>query len=150
LAANGDLTSSTVSGISAVTSYTYDVLGNLTSTTDPRSFVTEYLYDLNRRRTHPQLAHLLADDAESLCTVCTGNNSFHSARDRDSQPRCSCEGRAAKTPPLKISIIQLARLGGYLNRTRDAPPGNTVVWRGMSRLTDIELGYLMGAEVVGN
>jgi hypothetical protein len=35
-------------------------------------------------------------------------------------------------------LIQLARLGGYLNRASDAPPGNTVIWRGMSRLTDIE------------
>ncbi|MBC8753011.1 hypothetical protein, partial [Paraburkholderia podalyriae] len=34
-----------------------------------------------------------------------------------------------------------ARLGGYLARANDAPPGNTVMWRGMQRLTDIQLGY---------
>jgi hypothetical protein len=27
-----------------------------------------------------------------------------------------------------------------LARTRDPPPGNTVIWRGLSRLTDIALG----------
>lgn len=43
----------------------------------------------------------------------------------------------------------LARLGGYLNRKNDGPPGNTVMWRGMSRLTDIHLGYCL-AKVVGN
>lgn len=43
----------------------------------------------------------------------------------------------------------LARLGGYLNRKNDGPPGNTVMWRGMSRLTDIHLGYCL-ARVVGN
>jgi hypothetical protein len=32
----------------------------------------------------------------------------------------------------------------------DAPPGNTVIWRGMSRLTDIEIGFLLGTENVGN
>lgn len=58
--------------------------------------------------------------------------------------------RRSKPHTLKTSITQLACLGGYLNRSRDAPPGNTVVWRGMSRLTDIEIGYLMGAQTVGN
>ena len=58
--------------------------------------------------------------------------------------------RQSRAPTLKTSITQLARLGGYLNRSRDAPPGNTVIWRGMSRLTDIEIGYLMGAQTVGN
>ena len=36
--------------------------------------------------------------------------------------------------------VLFARLGGYLARTRDPPPGNTVIWRGLSRLTDIALG----------
>jgi hypothetical protein len=46
-------------------------------------------------------------------------------------------------------LTRLARLGGYLNRTRDAPPGNMVLWRGMARLTDIHLGFCL-AKVVGN
>ncbi len=36
-------------------------------------------------------------------------------------------------------LLKLAKLGGYLGRTSDSPPGNTVVWRGLSRLTDIQL-----------
>jgi len=44
----------------------------------------------------------------------------------------------------------LTRLGGYLARAKDPPPGNTVMWRGVSRLTDIELGFVMGAQLVGN
>jgi hypothetical protein len=52
--------------------------------------------------------------------------------------------------PLTHYIIKLARLGGYLARTHDPPPGNTVVWRGLSRLTDIELGIIIGVELVGN
>lgn len=47
-------------------------------------------------------------------------------------------------------VTRLARLGGYLARASDPPPGNKVVWRGMGRLTDIELGFLLGAQSVGN
>ncbi|HEY5812201.1 MAG TPA: hypothetical protein VIT91_20660, partial [Chthoniobacterales bacterium] len=47
-------------------------------------------------------------------------------------------------------LTKLARLGGYLARASDPPPGNMVMWRGMSRLTDIQLGVLIGAKLVGN
>ena len=39
-------------------------------------------------------------------------------------------------------LTKIARLGGYLARANDPPPGNTVMWRGLSRLTDIELGAI--------
>ena len=61
---------------------------------------------------------------------------------------------AMKAPYSKGSLFsytaKIARLGGYLARAKDPPPGNTVMWRGMSRLTDIELGFLIGARLVGN
>ena len=47
-------------------------------------------------------------------------------------------------------LTKIARLGGYLARANDPPPGNTVMWRGLSRLTDIALGAMVGAEIVGN
>ncbi len=47
-------------------------------------------------------------------------------------------------------ITKLAKLGGHLGRKSDPPPGNLVVWRGLSRLTDIQLGFRLGAELVGN
>jgi hypothetical protein len=55
-----------------------------------------------------------------------------------------------QTAPLAHYITKLARLGGYLARAHDPPPGNTVIWRGMSRLTDIELGIMIGVQLVGN
>ena len=59
-----------------------------------------------------------------------------------------------KTPPqaktLAHYLTKIARLGGYLNRARDPAPGNLVMWRGLSRLTDLELGAIGGAEIVGN
>lgn len=51
---------------------------------------------------------------------------------------------------LSVYLTKIARLGGYLARAKDPPPGNTVMWRGLSRLTDIELGFIVGARLVGN
>jgi hypothetical protein len=47
-------------------------------------------------------------------------------------------------------LTKIARLGGYLARAKDPPSGNAVMWRGVSSLTDIELGFVMGAQLVGN
>ena len=53
-------------------------------------------------------------------------------------------------PTLSLYLTKLAQLGGYLARAKDPPPGNIVMWRGLSRLTDIQLGFLLGAQLVGN
>jgi hypothetical protein len=47
-------------------------------------------------------------------------------------------------------VLAVAKLGGYLHRKNDGPPGNTVLWRGLSRLTDIHLGVELGNRLVGN
>jgi hypothetical protein len=46
-------------------------------------------------------------------------------------------------------LTKVARLGGYLARASDPPPGNMVMWRGLSRLTDIQLGFALGAQFCG-
>jgi hypothetical protein len=46
-------------------------------------------------------------------------------------------------------LTKIAQLGGYLARVNDPPPGNTVMWRGLSRLTDIELGFTLAQENCG-
>jgi hypothetical protein len=56
----------------------------------------------------------------------------------------------ARRKTLSHYLTKIARLGGYLARANDPPPGNTVMWRGLSRLTDIALGATVGAEIVGN
>jgi hypothetical protein len=58
-----------------------------------------------------------------------------------------------KKPPIRnLShyLTKIAKLGGYLDRKSDPPPGNVVMWRGLSRLTDIEFGYLIASGDVGN
>ena len=53
-------------------------------------------------------------------------------------------------PRLPIILNIVAKLGGYLARKADGPPGNLVLWRGLSRLTDIHLGVEIGEQLVGN
>ncbi|KWC22897.1 hypothetical protein WL48_31965 [Burkholderia ubonensis] len=57
--------------------------------------------------------------------------------------------RTAQAPPLSRSLIKLAQLGGYLARANDPPPGNKVIWRGMHRLVEIQIGYWLGRENSG-
>jgi hypothetical protein len=50
-------------------------------------------------------------------------------------------GRTLATPrSLSGYLTEIARLGGYLARSHDPPPGNMIMWRGWSRLMDIQLG----------
>ncbi|WP_247412037.1 IS4 family transposase [Bradyrhizobium sp. 23] len=53
--------------------------------------------------------------------------------------------RRCRPGTLAFYLTKLARLGGYLASAADPPPGNVVIWRGLSRLTDIELGAKIGA-----
>lgn len=48
-------------------------------------------------------------------------------------------------PTLAAYLLQIAMLGGYLARKHDPPPGNMVVWRGMTRLHDIAFGISIGS-----
>jgi hypothetical protein len=43
-------------------------------------------------------------------------------------------------------LTKIAQLGGYLARAHDPPPGNMVMWRGLARLTDIELGFALASQ----
>jgi hypothetical protein len=56
----------------------------------------------------------------------------------------------SRTKPLSTYLIKLARLGSYLARAHDPPPGNMVLWRGLSRLTDLQLGFLLATQLMGN
>jgi hypothetical protein len=59
--------------------------------------------------------------------------------------------RRCRPATLAFYLTKLARLGGYLARAGDPPPGIVIIWRGLSRLTDIELGAEIGATgFVGN
>jgi hypothetical protein len=57
---------------------------------------------------------------------------------------------SSPAPTLSHYLTKIARLGGYLARAHDPPPGNMVLWRGLSRITDIGLGASLGMRLVGN
>jgi Transposase DNA-binding/Transposase DDE domain len=61
---------------------------------------------------------------------------------------------ATSEPPTRSTVshylMAIAKLGGYLARKKDPPPGNMVVWRGLSRLTDIYIGFELRSRLVGN
>ena len=43
----------------------------------------------------------------------------------------------------KEAVISIAKLGGYLARGKDGPPGTLVLWRGWKRLMDLAEGWSM-------
>lgn len=52
---------------------------------------------------------------------------------------------------INVYLYALARLGGYLNRTTDPPPGIIVMWRGIRELSKLRQGYEIAlGENVGN
>ena len=60
------------------------------------------------------------------------------------------KARDQRFPTIPSCLRQLARIQGTLDRACDPPPGNIVIWRGMSRLSDIAFGFQLGAQLVGN
>jgi len=46
-----------------------------------------------------------------------------------------------KSPTIGEAVIWIARLGGYLARKNDGPPGTLALWRGWKRLTDLTDGW---------
>jgi hypothetical protein len=64
--------------------------------------------------------------------------------------RLVADRRSEPKKNLRRYLIKLARLGGYLARSSDPPPGNKVIWRGWSKLIDIELGFSLATGDMGN
>lgn len=48
-----------------------------------------------------------------------------------------------QAPSLGQAVLWMAKLGGYLGRTRERPPGTTVLWRGFLALHEISQMYLI-------
>jgi hypothetical protein len=59
-------------------------------------------------------------------------------------PRAATSGNS-----LSLYLAKLACLGDYLARAKDPPRGNIVMWRGISRLNDIQLGFSARSSTCG-
>ena len=57
-------------------------------------------------------------------------------------------GRALpQMPPcMGDAVIWIAKLGGYLARKSDGPPGTLTLWRGWKRLTDLTEGWQIAVQ----
>ena len=51
-----------------------------------------------------------------------------------------------KPPPIGDVVIWVARLGGYLARRSDGPPGTITLWRGWKRLADLTEGWNLAVQ----
>lgn len=60
--------------------------------------------------------------------------------ERNLLDRSTPESKRKFPRDLDFYVRAVARLGGYLDRNSDAPPGTTVIWRGLSRLADLVEG----------
>ena len=49
-------------------------------------------------------------------------------------------------PPIGDVVIWVAKLGGYLARRSDGPPGTITLWRGWKRLADLTEGWNLAAQ----
>jgi hypothetical protein len=58
--------------------------------------------------------------------------------------------RQARPGTLSFHLIKLAQPRGYLAGAGDSAPGMIVIWRGLSRLTDIEIVAELGLPRVSN
>lgn len=52
-------------------------------------------------------------------------------------------------PPLKMVIIWVAKLGGFLGRKGDGSPGITYIWRGLEKLFDLLAGARLFGHICG-
>ena len=52
----------------------------------------------------------------------------------------------ATPPTVGEVVIWIARLGGYLDRKSDGPPGTITLWRGWKRLTDLTKGWNLATQ----
>ena len=52
----------------------------------------------------------------------------------------------ASVPTIAEAVTWLARLGGFLARDGDGPPGTVTLWRGWKRLTDLADGWSLAIQ----
>lgn len=53
----------------------------------------------------------------------------------------------AASPTIAEALVWIAKLGGYLARKSDGPPGTLALWRGWKRLTDLTEGWCLANQL---
>ncbi len=85
------------------------------------------------------LTHLYRHEPQAPCTTVLADHEWRALfahTHRSPQP-------PAQLPSVADVVLWIARLGGFLARRHDGPPGVTVIWRGWQRLHDIASTWLL-------
>jgi hypothetical protein len=90
------------------------------------------------RLLHHQLAYLLVDDAQSDMPKCRSRTGTTDT-EIDFLNRLVKDRKRSREAHSLSRYLEIAQLGGYLARANAPSPGNTVMWRGMRQLTDMQL-----------
>jgi hypothetical protein len=56
---------------------------------------------------------------------------------------------SVQPPPLGEMVVMIAKLGGYLGRKHDGPPGPKAIWIGLQRMRDFALAWTLFAKGPG-
>lgn len=88
------------------------------------------------------LTYEARSDPTAPCTRVLTTEQWHVLH-RAVHPR---EPLPGEPPNLATAIRDCARLGGYLARKRDGPPGVKTLWRGWRRLADLVTGYTLALD----
>jgi hypothetical protein len=85
------------------------------------------------------LTHIARQEPDTPCTAVLADHEWRALyafiHKNDPPP--------ARTPTVQEVLLWIARLGGFLARRNDGPPGVTVIWRGWQRLSDISSSWLI-------
>ena len=73
-------------------------------------------------------------------TQSTSPAAVFTEKERSLLERATPDRKREDRRDLEFYVRAIARLGGYLDRAADPPPGTTVIWRGFSRLADLVEG----------
>ena len=95
-------------GVNAVTHYGYDANGNVTSVTDPRSYVTENQYDNDRRKTV-----VLQHNGNISAVLMAGEKTTYDAHGRDTE-----DDGAATISGTSVTSWQMLRSTTYTDDSR--------------------------------
>ena len=79
------------------------------------------------------LTYLSKEHSDLPCTYAFRELEWKTLYRRINRVREVC----SEVPTVQEAQVMLAKLGGYLNRANDAPPGIITIWRGWQRLQDM-------------
>ncbi|GAJ65298.1 hypothetical protein JFPO14_contig00017-0001 [Edwardsiella piscicida] len=90
---------------------------------------------------YPELENILADNAKLGNARSPAEIAFSDTELKILDAMVKDTAQIMSSPPLEKYTIKLAQLGGYTGNKNKYPPGNIVIWHGLRRLNEIQIGW---------